>query len=79
MLTAVILVCSLNVTPELGNCDRTNALHAMQVPEQFATPTMCMMQGQAYLAGTSFGQDIEQNERVKVLCIRKPELARRAG
>ncbi len=38
MLTALILVCSLAITPELRNCDRNNALQVLQVPEQFGTP-----------------------------------------
>ena len=51
MLTALILVCSLAITPELRNCDRNNALHVLQVPEQFGNAVMCIMRGQAYLAG----------------------------
>ena len=60
MLTALILVCSLAITPELRNCDRNNALHVLQVPEQFGNPVMCMMRGQAYLAGTSIGQEMKE-------------------
>jgi len=70
MLTALILVCSLAITPELRNCDRNNALQVLQVPEQFGNPVMCMMRGQAYLAGTSIGQEMHDTEQVKVLCIR---------
>jgi hypothetical protein len=70
MLTALILVCSLAMTPELRDCDRHNALHVLQVPEQFGNAMMCMMRGQAYLAGTSIGQEMDDSEQVKVLCIR---------
>jgi hypothetical protein len=70
MVTALILVCSMALTPELGRCDRSNALHVLQVPEQFGNEMMCMMHGQAYLAGASIGQEIGDDERVKVLCIR---------
>jgi hypothetical protein len=69
MLTALILVCSVAITPELGNCDRNNAVHVLQVPEQFGNPVTCMLHGQAYLAGSSIGRDIDPSETVKVLCI----------
>ena len=75
----LILVCSLAITPELRNCDRNNALHVLQVPEQFGNPVMCMMRGQAYLAGTSIGQEINETEQVKVLCIRSGNLIGKIG
>ena len=67
------------ITPELRNCDRNNALHVLQVPEQFGNPVMCMLHGQAYLAGTSIGQEIEETEQVKVLCIRSNNLLGKIG
>jgi hypothetical protein len=70
MLAALILVCSMAITPELGDCDRGNAVHVLQVPEAFANPVMCMMRSQAYLAGTAIGRDLREDERVKVLCVR---------
>jgi hypothetical protein len=70
MLTALVLVCSLSVTPDLRACDRSNAVHVMQVPEEFAMPAMCAMRGQAFLAETSIGQELANNERVKIMCIR---------
>jgi hypothetical protein len=79
MLTALILVCSLAITPELHNCDRNNALQVLQVPEQFGNPVTCMMYGQAYLAGTSIGQEIHESEQVKVLCIRSSNVAGKIG
>jgi hypothetical protein len=68
MLTAIILVCSLAVTPDLRECSRDNAASVMQVPEEFALPSQCMMRGQAFLAETSIGRDLTDQERVKVLC-----------
>jgi hypothetical protein len=70
MLTALILVCSLTVTPDLRACDRNNAVHVLQVPEEFALPAMCAMRGQAFLAETSIGPELTKDERVKVVCIR---------
>jgi hypothetical protein len=70
VLTALILVCSLSVTPDLSDCSRSNAVDTMYVPEQFANPATCFMHGQAYLAETAIGRDISQDERVKVVCVR---------
>jgi hypothetical protein len=41
MLTALILVCSLAVTPDLRACSRDNAVHVVLIPEEFAIPAMC--------------------------------------
>ena len=70
MLTAMILICSLQATPDIRTCTRDNAVDAVQVPEAFANPATCFMRGQAYLADTSLGRDLTENERVKVVCVR---------
>jgi hypothetical protein len=54
-------------------------LQVLQVPEQFGNPVMCMMRGQAYLAGTSIGQEMKETEQVKVLCIRSGNLLGKVG
>ena len=79
MLTAVILICSLATTPDLRSCSRDNAVDALLVPEAFASPAMCFMRGQAYLADTSLGRDLTENERVKVLCVRTAPLPTLVG
>lgn len=71
----MILVCSLAVTPDLAACSQSNAVHTMYVPEQFANPATCFLHGQAYLAETSIGQDIGQDERVKIVCVRSSRKA----
>jgi hypothetical protein len=76
MLTALVLVCSLAVTPDLRTCDRNNAVHVVQVPEEFTMPAMCAMRGQSYLAETSIGQELAKDERVKVMCIRHVTVGR---
>ncbi len=68
MLMALVLVCSLQVTPNLADCSRTNAVNVMRVPEEFGNPATCLMHGQAYLAETSIGRDLNDNERIKVVC-----------
>ncbi len=43
MLTALVLVCSLAVTPDLRNCNRHNAVSVVEVPEKFLLPAQCFM------------------------------------
>jgi hypothetical protein len=72
VLTALVLVCSILVTPDLRDCDETNARMVMVVPTQFASPVTCAMQGQAYVAGTAIGRNLADNDRVKVVCKPRP-------
>ena len=65
MLKALVLVCSIAITPDLRNCDQSNAVDVMMVPEEFGTPAMCFMHGQAYVAQTEFGRQLAADERVK--------------
>jgi hypothetical protein len=69
MLTAVVLVCSLGITPDIKICGRDNAVMVMPLPETFASPAACFLQGQAYLARTSLGRTLRAEERVKVVCM----------
>lgn len=71
MLTAMILICSLANTPNLADCDRDNARDVVWVPETFNNPITCFMHGQAYIAGTSIGQSLSADDRIRVLCVRK--------
>ena len=68
MLSALVLICSMAVTPDIRDCSRDNATAVMRVPSDFGSPITCFMHGQAYLAETSIGREIAANERVKVVC-----------
>ena len=46
-----------------------NARVIMRVPEAYASPAACAMQGQAYLAETAIGRSLSSNDRVKVVCM----------
>lgn len=70
MLTALVLICSLAVTPDLRECTRENASAVMRVPSEFGNPATCFMHGQAYLASTAIGEELGNGERVKVVCVR---------
>jgi hypothetical protein len=70
VLTALILVCSIAVTPDLRDCTRDNATAVMRAPAEFGNPLTCFMHGQAYLAGTAIGQELGADDRVKIVCAR---------
>ena len=69
MLTALVLICSITNTPDLTACTRDTAVQVMLVPTEFGNPATCFMHGQAYLAETSIGRDIAENERIKIMCV----------
>lgn len=75
MLTALVLICSLSVTPDLADCTRDNAADVIRVPEDFANPVTCFLHGQAFLAETSLASDLRDGDRIKIVCAR----AARAG
>ena len=68
MLTALILVCSLATVS--NDCTRDNALDVLYVPATFDSRVTCMMHAQAYVADSSIGRDLQQDEGVKVICVR---------
>jgi hypothetical protein len=70
MLTALILICSAAVTPDVRDCTRDNAMAVMRVPAKFGNPVTCFMHGQAYLAETSIGQALGSDDQIKVVCAR---------
>jgi hypothetical protein len=68
MLTALILICSAAVIPDVRACTRDNATVVMRVPAKFGNPATCFMHGQAYLAETSIGQALGNDDEIKVVC-----------
>jgi hypothetical protein len=70
MLTALVLVCSTTITPDLRDCSRDNARPVMRVPAEFGHPAICFLRGQAHLAESSIGQGLADNDLVKVVCVR---------
>ena len=78
MLTALVLVCSLTLTPDLSSCDQSNALDVIRIAEEFGSPGSCLMHGQAYLAQTEIGRQLGTDERVKIACSRTSKIVSRA-
>jgi hypothetical protein len=70
MLIALVLLCSIEVTPDLRDCTRHNATAVLRVPGEFAHPAACLMQAQAFLAETSIAHEFGDDDRVKVVCAR---------
>jgi hypothetical protein len=68
MLTAIVLVCSLAITPELASCDRNNAVDVIRVPARFGNPATCFLHAQAYLAETTVGRELSTDQRIKAVC-----------
>ncbi|MEN3350272.1 MAG: hypothetical protein V7632_3907 [Bradyrhizobium sp.] len=75
MLTALILICSVSVTPDIRDCTRDNASDVMRVPTEFANPMTCFLHGQAFLAETSLAQDLRETDRIKIVCARSQSVA----
>jgi hypothetical protein len=75
MLTALILICSLTAVPDVGACTEDNALEVLRNPETFASPVACLMHGQAFLANTAMGRDMNVDEVAKVVCVRRKTTA----
>jgi hypothetical protein len=70
MLTALVLICSVSVTPDLRDCTRENAVDVMRTPVEHANPLTCFLHGQAFLAETSIGRELAETDRIKILCTR---------
>jgi hypothetical protein len=70
MLTALILICSLSSATDAATCTEQNAVQVLRSPETFANPVACLMHGQAYLANSAVGRDLNEGETVKVICKR---------
>jgi hypothetical protein len=65
MLHAVILICSLG-----SPCTPESAIDLIRTPVMSALPSMCFMQGQAYLAQTEIGRSLGPDQQVSISCQR---------
>jgi len=77
MLTALVLICSVSVTPDLRDCTRDNAVDVMRTPIQHANPATCFLHGQAFLAETSIARDLGETDRIKIVCARSTNASAR--
>ena len=69
MLTAIVLICSLSLTPNLQDCTRETAVQALRVPEQTQLPGICLKIGLEYFTQTEFARHLAADERIKVVCV----------
>jgi hypothetical protein len=70
MLTALVLICSTAITPDLHDCTRENATTVIRLSTEFSSPTACLMYAQTTLANTSIGRDLGEMDQVKIACAR---------
>jgi len=73
MLMALILICSATVVSDVGECTAKNARSVMRVPAEFGSPITCFTHAQAYVAETSFGQELDGNDFIRIMCVRNDE------
>ena len=76
VLTALVLICSILVTPDLAACREENARVVMRVPEEFTSPITCAMHAQTYVAETAIGRSLAKSDRIKVVCRHIPPMKR---
>ena len=57
------------------DCTRSNANTMMRVPTEFGNPATCFMHAQAYIAETSFGQELDRKDLVRIMCVRRDAAA----
>ena len=69
MLTAIVLICSLSLTPSIQDCTQETAVQFFKVPEQTQLPGMCLKIGLEYFSQTEFAHHLAANERIKVVCV----------
>jgi hypothetical protein len=72
MLTAMVLICSVAITPDFETCSREYAVAVIRVPAEFENVKSCFMRGQAYVADTAIAQNLGRDEWIKVVCTRSP-------
>ena len=73
MLMALILICSATVVSDVGECTAENARTVMRVPAEFGNPMTCFTRAQAYVAETSFGQELDGKDLIRIMCVRRDE------
>ena len=78
MLTALVLICSVSVTPDVRDCTIDNALDVMRTPVEYTNPATCFLHAQAFLAQTSLAQDLRETDRVKIVCARSTTVSAKA-
>jgi hypothetical protein len=69
MLTALILICMISNS----ECTEKTAVFVLRVPEEFSTPTSCLMAGQEYVSTTQVAP--LDDEKMIVICKKSADVA----
>jgi hypothetical protein len=71
MFTALILACSLVITPDLALCTVDNAVQFAELHRTFATETECRAQGEQFGQIALPRPIIPDEDRIKVICTKQ--------
>ena len=66
MLKMLILVCAVGIAP--ADCRPQSALDVISGPD-VASPVMCGLHGQAYIAETALANRRHDDEYLKIVCV----------
>jgi hypothetical protein len=75
MISALVLICSISVSPDLQDCTLENARTILRLTTEFPSSVTCFLQGQALLAATSIGQELTSDDRIKIVCKRSEKVS----
>jgi hypothetical protein len=78
MMSALVLVCQLSVTPHLADCDLDNAVDQLAVPGEFHSPFHCLRDAEAFFAAAYPLETIAADQGIKVVC-RRPSTPKTVG
>jgi hypothetical protein len=67
MLKMLILVCAVGIAP--ADCRPQSALDIISGPD-VASPVMCGLHGQAYIAETALAKRRHDDEYLKIICVK---------
>lgn len=67
MLKMLILVCAVGIAP--ADCRPQSALDVISGPD-VASPVMCGLHGQAYIAETALANRRHDDEYLKIVCVK---------
>jgi hypothetical protein len=71
MFTALVLACSLVITPDLTLCTPENALQAVELHREFSSEAECVAQGEKFGEAALKRPIIPDEDRLKVICKRR--------
>lgn len=78
MISALVLICQLSVTPHLSDCNLDNAVDQLAVPGEYQSVYHCLRDAEAFFAAAYPLETITGDQRIKVVC-RRPQAPKNIG